>query len=59
MLELDDFRGSRVSREKTPLLRKEIRVARNRFLLLMLVLLALLWNILNMVSGHAKAVGMW
>jgi hypothetical protein len=59
MLELDDFRGSRVSREKTPLLRKEIRVARNRFLLLMLVLLTLLWNILNMVSGHAKAVGMW
>ena len=50
-LELDDFRGSRVSGKKTPPLRKEIRVARNRFLLLVLVLLTVLWLILNMVSG--------
>ena len=51
MLELDDFRGSRVSGKKTLPLRKEIRVARNRFLLLVLVLLTVLWLILNMVSG--------
>ena len=51
MLELEDFRGSRVSGEKTPSLRKEIRVARNRFLLLVLVLLTVLWRILNMVNG--------
>ena len=51
MLELDDFGGSRVSGKKPLPLRKEIRVARNRFLLLVLVLLTVLWLILNMVSG--------